>query len=129
MNNSLHALTDFEEQKRELVNSSANFKSAIERASNSLGARAQKAGTSAIIIGGGLFLAYCLAKKIFSGKSKNKVGSENPGIVVRHPRQESFISSMIKEKIALFLIAIAKEKLLAYIKASKQNENNKPVIK
>jgi hypothetical protein len=126
MNSIFHQSTDFEKQKHMLEKDSLAFKEAFSEELAKLSGMARKTGTTAVIIGGGLFLSYYLIKKIFFRKpsKKYKAVSKTPssGIIVQKPRKDSVIVAMIKEQIALFLITIAKEKLRAFLKASEKTQ-------
>lgn len=114
-----------EEQKTLLHMNSDAFKVAMENELSKWGLKAKKAGTTSVLIGGGLFLAYLIGRKIFKTKktSTTKAGKNGEVLIVER-KKDSFIISLIKEQIALFLIAIAKEKLDILLKTLEKKINS-----
>ena len=72
-----------------------------------------------VLIGGGLALAYLISKQLLGKKKKNgeKSYSEGNGSSVL-----SDISSFILREVSVFLLAIAKERLLKYLEESNRDE-------
>ena len=113
-----------EEQKTLLHMNSDAFKLAMENELSSWSLKARKAGTTSLLIGGGLYLAFLLGRKLFKSKKINppKAGKNGEFVVVER-KKDSFIVSLIKEQIALFLIAMAKEKLEILLKTLEKKFN------
>lgn len=101
------------------MNSDA-YKYAMEDELEKLGLKARRAGTTAILVGGGFFIAYIIAKKLLSLRSSSKTKKQGEVMIVR-PKKESLVVTLIKEQIALFIFAIAKEKLEGFIKSIEKN--------
>jgi hypothetical protein len=87
-----------------------------------LGNKSKKIGTGALIVGGVLLVGYIVGRKLFSKKEDKLPGIPSTHLMVQRPKSESAIVTMIKEQILLFVMAVIKEKLTAYIKAA---ENKK----
>lgn len=126
MNNEFE-LTDMEDQRHALQQDSEKFLLALEDQLSSLSKEAKKVGTLTLVVGGGLFLGYLIAKNLFPSKKKKikkvEVIADTPNtIMVKQPKEESPIVKMIKEQITLFLMAVLKEKLSALIKVTNQNK-------
>ncbi|HEY8399975.1 MAG TPA: hypothetical protein VIK89_01865 [Cytophagaceae bacterium] len=118
------AILDYNEigkEKKALMVTSQTHKLAMEQELARLAEKAKKVSTTALIIGGTALAVYFIGKFFFSGRGKKKiVVGKKPAteLMIAKPKEESAIVRMIKEQIALFLIALAKEKLTALIKAA-----------
>jgi hypothetical protein len=76
-----------------------------------------------LLIGGFLVGGILVGKKIF--RKKKKLPFNDPELnqlTVKYPRKESYIAKKIKEQIALFLIAILKERFAAFMSSTKKHE-------
>jgi hypothetical protein len=88
-----------------------------------LGNKTKKIGTTALIVGGVLLVGYIVGRKLFSSKKEGRLPRiPSTHLMVQRPKSELAIVTMIKEQIMLFLIAIVKEKLTAYIKAAEDRK-------
>lgn len=109
--------------RRSLEITSQVQKIAMETELAHLASRVKKMGTGALLVGGTALLVFLIGRQLFSSgkKDKKKVLLEKQPttqLMIAEPKEESPIVRMIKEQMALFLIAIVKEKLTAFIKAS-----------
>jgi hypothetical protein len=89
-----------------------------------LGTSSKNIGTGALIVGGILVLGYIVGKKFLFPDKKGKSFASEPSthLMVRAPKNESAIVRMLKEQMTMFLIAIVKERLTAYINAADKNK-------
>ena len=88
-----------------------------------LGNKTKKIGTTALIVGGVLLVGYIVGRKLFFSKKEGQLPRiPSTHLMVQRPKSELAIVTMIKEQIMLFLIAIVKEKLTAYIKAAEDKK-------
>jgi hypothetical protein len=92
----------------------------LEAHSSSLGVKSQSIGTGALIVGGILVLGYIVGKKLlFSGKKERSLPDEpSTHMMLRGPKNDSAIVRMIKEQMTMFLVAVLKERLTAFINAA-----------
>jgi hypothetical protein len=92
----------------------------LETHSSSLGAKSKSIGTGALIVGGILVLGYIVGRKLlFSGKKGRSLTDEpSTYVMLRSPKNDSAIVRMIKEQMTMFLVAVLKERLTAFIKAA-----------
>jgi hypothetical protein len=113
-----------EDIETSVMNERKKLEAQLEAHSASLGAKSQDIGTGALIVGGILVLGYIVGKKLlFSGKKNKSLPSEpSTHMMLRSPKSESAIVRMLKEQMTMFLIAVIKERLTAYINAA---ENKK----
>jgi hypothetical protein len=115
-----YVLEDVQKQREILLRESDFHKEEMDRKISSMATDAKKIGVGLLLVAGAFTVAYLVTRGIFSSKKtkviKQKAGSGVAEVVLREPRKESDIIRMIKNQIALFLMAIAKEKLSAYLK-------------
>ena len=104
------------------------YKKAIESEVGGLKENAGRIGKNALIISGALLASY-LVVRLLVGKGKDNPKSkqtvaadENRHLPVAPARRESTIVSMIKQQIALFLVAIAKEQITKAIEQLRKND-------
>jgi hypothetical protein len=83
-----------------------------------LGDKSKKIGTTALIVGGVLLVGYIVGRKLLS-KKEGKVppGIPSTHLMIQRPKSEPAIVTLIKEQMMLFVMAVIKEKLTAYINA------------
>lgn len=106
---------DYQQQKDYLSRRTAHFKTAIER---SIGDLTQNMSTTGkrVLIGVGVLAAGYIVFRLFSGRNAaSEATVTEKGTVVVAAETESPIVMMIKSAIASFLLAIAREKIMAYI--------------
>ena len=104
-------------RKADLTYTTQKYKQTIGSQVNELKANAGKIGKNAIIITGALVASY-LVVRLLVGKEKkkpNEPAKDNRSLPVAPFRQESTIISMIKQQIALFLLAIIKQQINAFV--------------
>ncbi|HXA01231.1 MAG TPA: hypothetical protein VNW99_04540, partial [Cytophagaceae bacterium] len=107
--------------KEDIETSMKNERMKLEEQLNAytatLGNKSKSIGAGALIVGGILVVGYIVGRRfLFPGK-KSKLISSDPSthLMLRTPKHESAIVRMIKEQMTMFLIAIIKERLTAYI--------------
>ncbi|MCU0352176.1 MAG: hypothetical protein MUD08_00325 [Cytophagales bacterium] len=116
------------DRKAAVSRTTERYKKAIESEVDGLKENAGRIGKNALIITGALLASY-LVVRLLVGKGKEKPKSkhtisadENRYLPVAPARRESTIVSLIKQQIALFLIAIAKEQIAKAIEQLRRNE-------
>ncbi len=121
---------DSDEERGRLLRQSAKHREALEGEVRLITESTEKIIKNALIIGGSLALAYYIVRQ-FSGKarsSKSKarklkiVQAEAPGVVVE--KEESHepgfmgqIGAAIATQASVFLLSLAKEKLMEYLQS------------
>lgn len=106
-------------QKTSLKRSAEDYKSALSNQIEHIKANAAQYGKTILIVGGVIFVTYKLIRML-SSRDEDEVevkvmGGAYPAPVYTGSRGGRSIFDMIKEQIALFIIAIAKEKLVKYL--------------
>ena len=106
--------------KRETLKSkSGSFKDALTKNIDEIKSSSVSVGNAALI-GGSIFLGGYLLYKMLSGTSDEEYEDIKEKMVIVHsPKQESFLMRSIKQSIATFLLAIAKQKLVESLKKIK----------
>ncbi|MDJ1484022.1 hypothetical protein QNI16_26230 [Cytophagaceae bacterium YF14B1] len=115
------------DRKASLNRATEKYKKAIENQVGDLKANAGKIGKNALIIGGTLVAGYLIVR-VLVGKDKTTQLSfekEERNLPAAPVKRESAIVSLIKQQIALFLIAIAKEKLFQAIEQLRKNDTQR----
>ena|SRR5215204_4539622 len=137
-------LKESHDPKEELLKKSAKHRQELEEEVKLISERTEKAITNALIIGGTLAAAYFLMRQ-FSGSPSKKKKTVVPKIKLVKAKEESGETEVIEEASApgivtqigtaiasqatVFLLAIAKEKLMEYLasqfeKKEKTNERS-----
>jgi len=134
-------LTESNDPKEELRKKSERHRQELEEDVKLISERTEKIITNALIIGGTLAAAYVIMRQ-FSGSSSKKRKRVVPKIKLVKPNEESAESEIIEEPSApsivsqigttlasqatVFLLTIAKEKLMEYLEAQfeKKDKNN-----
>lgn len=105
-------------QKTTLKRTAEDYKSAISDQLEHIKANAAQYGKTILIVGGVIFITYKLVRMLTSRDEEDLavkvVGGSHP-VPVYTGRTGRTIFDLIKEQIALFIIAIAKEKLVKYL--------------
>ncbi len=116
----------FSDRKASLKQVTEKYKNAIENQVGDLKENAGKIGRNAMVIGGVLVVGYLVARLIAGSEKKQVKIDENyhPNMPVAPVRREFGLVSLIKQQIALFLVAIAKEKLLEAIEQIRKNDTH-----
>lgn len=131
---------DSDDMRRELMRKSAKHKQDIEGEVKLISENTEKMITNALIIGGSLALTYFLVRQ-FSGssgkKSKKKhkpikliQASAEPSQTVEVEREEDSSPGLVSQmgaalvsQVSLFLLNIAKEKLMEYLQTVSEKKN------
>jgi hypothetical protein len=134
-------LTESNDPKEELRKKSERHRQELEEEVKLISERTEKIITNALIIGGTLAAAYFIMRQ-FSGSSSKKRKRAVPKIKLVKANEESSESEIIEEPSApgiisqigttlasqatVFLLAIAKEKLMEYLESQfeKKDKNN-----
>ncbi len=112
-----------EDIETSIMNERKRLEAQLESHSSTIGAKSQDVGTGALIVGGILVLGYIVGKKLFfKDKGRHLPDTPSTHMMLRTPKEESPIVKMIKEQMTLFLIAVIKEKLSAYIQADEHKK-------
>ncbi|MFN3403285.1 MAG: hypothetical protein ACK40G_04265 [Cytophagaceae bacterium] len=120
MKNPNYVLEDVDKQREILEKETGLFKEAVESDLKMITADAKKIGFTLLLLGGACAAAYLVTRAIIPSKPKKEkkvTSAPADGLIVTEPKRESEIVKMIKEQIALFLIALVKEKLTSYLKS------------
>lgn len=137
-------LKESKDPKEELLKKSERHRQGLQDEVKQISERTEQVITNALIIGGTLAVAYVLMRQ-FSGSSTKKKKSVVPKIKLVSPKEENGQTEVIEEPSApgivsqigtalasqasVFLLAIAKEKLMEYLdshfdKKDKTNERS-----
>ena len=110
-------------KREKLKSKSVSFKDALSKNINDIKSSSVGIGNAALI-GGSIFLGGYLLYKILSSSNDNYEEEEEvmqgKTIIVHSPKQESFLMKSIKQSIATFLLAIARQKLLEYLDSKEE---------
>lgn len=115
------------ETKEDLIRKTEVYKSTIEDQLNELKGDAAKVGKLALIAGGAIFVTYFIIKSIAKKKSEKRkkvVFIEGEKYALAAPKSESFIAKEIRRYMIFFLVALAKQKLAAYLQNLNTNTSN-----
>lgn len=115
------------ETKEDLIRKTEVYKNTIEDQLNELKGDAAKVGKLALIAGGAIFVTYFIIKSIAKKKSDNRkkvVFIEGEKYALAAPKNESFIAKEIRRYMIFFLVALAKQKLAAYLQNLNTNTSN-----
>ncbi|HEX8549010.1 MAG TPA: hypothetical protein VF691_18740 [Cytophagaceae bacterium] len=126
MDNHNFDLPELEKQRLHLEKENELYKHALESQLSLFASKAKKTGAVSLAVGGALFVGYFIFKKYLKSNKKKlakpPVGVAPTQIVLKHPKQESAIAKMIKEQIAIFIMAVLKKKVDSYIKAAESKK-------
>lgn len=122
---------EIELEKTELELRARQYLDALEMGVKSFSKDIKKTGTTTLIIGGVFLAALLIGRKVFKNRKPkafndpilNQHGMNQ--LVVKHPKSESPIARMIKEHIAIFLITLIKERLMAFLEET--DKKHEPV--
>ena len=107
-------------KKKELEQISTQYKAALSSNVDDLKLDLDRWGSNFIVIAGSLYGAYQVFKLI-KGLREKEPEEEEVSRAVATTKESSPIASLIKEKIALFILAIAMERLKRFLD-EKQDE-------
>lgn len=129
-------LLDSDDVRSQLVRKSAEHKKEIEGDVKFISEETQRIITNALVIGGSLALTYFLVRQ-FSGGSKKKSSKKAHKVkLVQEPTQEVVtveeepsspgvlgqVGSAIAMQASVFLLNLAKEKLMEYLHSAAQKK-------
>lgn len=118
-------ILDTEEQLEILSREAEGYKQAIGKEVKTAVKDIRTMGSLLLLAGGAFALTFFLTKAFSSGKKEKSARKEEvqvTGVVVREPKKESEIITMIKEQIALFIISIIKDRITTYIKSLEEEK-------
>lgn len=128
----------YNEKEREAYErASEEHKEAFEQELSEMLDKGKRIATSALVIGGGFAISYFLMKRLSGGKKIKKIKRKkhapsdeyqervNEMIVEKKPTVLSTVGNVLLTEIAVFLLAIAKEKLIEYIEKQREDEHSK----
>jgi len=124
-------INDSMELKRQLLETSLEYKEEIREAFQAVMSRLGKTGVNALLISGSLAMSYLLyramATPVKTIKRKKNNIAENEAQVVdvyQPPTMIDKLADKILEQALLFLLSLAKQKLIEYLNdQSKKNDN------
>lgn len=117
-----------EEHKKALQQNSLVHRQAFEQELSVLVDKSKKIATKTLIIGGSLAVSYYVVKKIFGTKKKHKKKSDGmtkETVIRKKSSVSSKIKSLIMTEVAVFLMAIAKKQLQAYLEKNNPREDER----
>lgn len=134
---------DGDDLKQELLRKSARHREEIEGGVKLITDNTQKILTNALVIGGSLALTYLLVRQLSgsSGKKKHKHKKRSPKVkFVQEAPQEEVVTAVQEEpeedpgllgqvgtalmsQASLFLLNLAKDKLMEYLKTMGEEKN------
>ncbi|MEO1099507.1 MAG: hypothetical protein AAFX57_17400 [Bacteroidota bacterium] len=100
-----------------LKKESEAHKAALTSEINNWVERSKRITIGVLLIGGGLSLAYLISKRFTAGKN----GDQNP-VEQQTSAKISKISRFILQELSVFLLAMAKERLLKYLEETNTDE-------
>lgn len=117
-------------EKKDFERESEEHKHAFEEELSEALDKGKRIATSALVIGGGFALSYYLIRKMTGGSSKKvkKIkGNDSQQEVIIHKKPSVFstVGNVVLTEIAVFLLAIAKEKLIEYLENQREDANSK----
>jgi len=133
-------LTESNDPKEELLKKSAKHRQELEDEVRLISERTEKVITNALIIGGTLAAAYVLMRQ-FSGSRSKKKKATIPKIKLVRAKEENGETEVIEEpsspgivaqigtalasQATVFLLTIAKEKLMEYLESQFEKKDKK----
>ena len=120
----MHDKKSIADRKAALSQSAKKYRTAIDEQLNGLKANAGKIGRNTLVISGVLVVSYLIVRALTKEKKSGKSAATEPEryLPAAPVRRESRIVSMIRQQIALFLIAIAKQKITEVIAQLRKND-------
>ena len=126
-------------EKKKLIEASERHKRALEKGMSDLGVSTQKVVTNALIVGGVLALSYLVVRSLSSSgekpkkrKKHNKVTLVQRPVAVQDDDDDyetsapqgilAGIGSKIASEATIFLVNMAREKLMDYLESRKKEE-------
>ncbi len=120
----MHDKKSIADRKATLSQAANKYRTAIDEQLNGLKANAGNIGKNTLVIGGVLVVSYLIVRALAKDKKSAKSAATESGRYLPAPpaRRESMLVNMIKQQIALFLIAIAKQKITEVIEQLRKND-------
>ncbi|UII34480.1 hypothetical protein LVD17_11735 [Fulvivirga ulvae] len=120
-------------KKEDLEHDSQKHREAFEHELSEVVDKTKRIATSVLVIGGSFALSYYLIKKLTGKKTVKKIkmqkdtGGVNEMVIQKHPSVFSTVGNVILTEMAVFLLGIAKERLINYIQNlnSREDEDSK----
>ena len=106
-------IQNMEEKKKILSQTSSEYKEAIQEQIGDIKEVTFSWAKHLMIIGGTLFISYNIIKRVTGSKKVLTPLPQTP--IPQIPKKESLVKKWIKEQITLFLLSLAKKKLLKII--------------
>ncbi len=120
--------------KKKLIETSDRHKRELEKEVKSMKDRTERMLTNALIIGGSLALTYFVISQVRGSKAKKKKAKgkinedsetkQEEEVVSTEPSLISKVGTRILSQATMILLDMAKEKLLEYLEARKQRNEN-----
>ena len=110
-------ISSIDKKRDKLISKSSSFKDALTKNIDDI-KNGSASISNAALIGGGILLGGYVLYKLLSSTDYEEEVIEVPQdklVVIKTPKQESFLGRSIKQSIATFLLAIAKQKLMEYL--------------
>jgi putative copper export protein len=119
-------------EKKRLLRKAAAHREELETEFEELTRRTEKILTHALIIGGAIALSYLLVRQFAGGKPRKKSKQQKEETPpVQQPEEKSAFADFLTQagtvlasQAAVFLLSIAKEKLLTYLRQSSNSAND-----
>ncbi|MBL6449684.1 hypothetical protein JMN32_25465 [Fulvivirga sp. 29W222] len=122
--------TSNKKRREELEQDSQRHKEAFEVELSEVIDKTKRIATSALVVGGSFALTYYLIKKLTSKDSEKKtnVDKNTESVTIqKNPSLFSTVGNVILTEMAVFLLDLAKERLINYIENlnSREDEHSK----
>jgi len=119
-------INDTSELRRQLLEASVEYKDEIREGLQGVVSKLGKTGVNALVIGGALVTSFLLYRALSGGSrsigSKGTKNKEERNEEVVMPSFVDKLADKVLEQMLLFLLALAKEKLVEYLNDQK-NDN------
>ena len=120
------------EIRNQLIQTSNDYKGEIREAVKAVGETLGKTGINALIISGSLILSYLLYRGMTGGSGSKKSGkkksvdSDTSEIKEDVYTMVDRLADKVVEQSLVFLLSVAKEKLVAFLNESENNGDTEP---
>ncbi|MDH5603851.1 MAG: hypothetical protein OEY51_07925 [Cyclobacteriaceae bacterium] len=124
-------INDTSELRRQLLEASVEYKDEIREGLQGVVSKLGKTGVNALVIGGALVTSFLLYRALSGGsrsvESKGNKNKEERNEEVVMPSFVDKLADKVLEQMLLFLLALAKEKLLEYLNDQKNDNDDSTV--